>query len=175
MGKRGPAPKPTKLREAQGNPGRKKIAKSEVAPQPGIPPIPSFLTPMAKREWKRVSKLLAGLGLLSELDMAALAAYCVAWDRFRRSELKLRGNKELVVTNALGYKAQNPWLQVANKAQDQMNKFFKEFGLTPAARVGLSPTIPPDENRVPEPRDPLADLLKDIDGAPRTHEPPARA
>lgn len=44
-----------------------------------------------------------------------------------------------------GHVQQNPWLQVANKALEQMHKLLAEFGLTPASRsrVAAMPSLTP--------------------------------
>jgi len=81
--------------------------------------------------------LLLKLGLLSKLDMASIAAYCVVYDRWRKAELKVRRHGELIVINSMGYLQQNPWLNVANKCLQQMKEFYAEYGLTPAARTKL--------------------------------------
>lgn len=43
--------------------------------------MPRFLGKAASKEWKRITPLLIDLGLLSGLDLAALAMYCQAYGR----------------------------------------------------------------------------------------------
>jgi phage terminase small subunit len=50
----GPAPKPTALKLVQGNPGKRKLNKSE--PKfCGAPVCPAWITDVARAEWKRDS------------------------------------------------------------------------------------------------------------------------
>ncbi len=76
MARRGPAPKPTRMKVLAGNPGKRPLNRREPQPKPGLPRCPAQLSEEAKREWKRISKELDRLGLLTVLDRAALSAYC---------------------------------------------------------------------------------------------------
>jgi P27 family predicted phage terminase small subunit len=151
MGERGPAPKPTALRELEGNPGHRPINRSEPKPEPGAT-CPDWLSDDAKAEWARVAPELEGLGLLTKVDMAALAAYCVAYGRWMAAEKQIAIEGHTFVT-AAGYVAQHPAVGIANKAMEQIHKFSKEFGLTPSARGRMS--VPGKE----EQSDPMAKLL----------------
>jgi phage terminase small subunit len=74
---RGPKPIPAHLKLVRGNPGRRPI-KPGTQVAPSLPePLP-FLCDDAKAEWARVVPALYALRLLSKLDTAALAAYCVS-------------------------------------------------------------------------------------------------
>jgi P27 family predicted phage terminase small subunit len=77
-GRRGPPPKPTKLKLAAGNPGKRKLNEREPQPAGKAPAQPAWLSDRAKVEWKRIVPELLTLGLLSRIDLAALAAYCQA-------------------------------------------------------------------------------------------------
>jgi hypothetical protein len=74
----GRKPKPTVLKLITGNPGRRPLNRREPKLRPGIPSCPPHLSPEAKREWSRVIPLLAECRLVTEVDRAALAAYCQA-------------------------------------------------------------------------------------------------
>lgn len=78
----GRKPKPTKLKVLQGNPGKRKLPKNEPKPDPVIPDCPSHLDAIAKKEWKRFAKVLDKLGLLTEIDGSAFAAYCDQYSRW---------------------------------------------------------------------------------------------
>ena len=136
MGARGPKPKPTALRIAQGNPGRKKINKTEPKPAPAIPYCPNHLTGRAKQEWRRIAPILKSLGLLTELDRAALAAYCQAYATWAKAIRLIKNRGELIKTSK-GYLQDNPWNWIANRSLKQMESFFSEFGLSPAARTRI--------------------------------------
>jgi len=144
MGRRGPSPTPTKLKILRGNPGRRRVNKAEPEPKTEIPVSPKHLQKEAQAEWKRISKQLSDLGLLTKVDRAGLAAYCVAWERWVHAEQRIigfdeQGNetkepKGLVFITKNGYPIQNPYLNIADKAMGQMVKLLAEFGMTPSAR-----------------------------------------
>lgn len=138
MGTRGPKPLPNNVHRMNGNPSKKSAHEltDTVRPVIEIPRAPDHLLPDAKKEWRRISKELEILGLISKIDMAALAVYCQAYARWRQAENKLReaGDSGLYDTTPNGYKQISVWLQISNRAVDQMHKFMAEFGMTPSSR-----------------------------------------
>jgi len=130
---RGRKPKPTALRELEGNPGKRRYNAREPKPVRGAPSCPSHLSPTAKAEWKRLIGQLVLLGMMSQLDRAALAAYCQTYGRWVEAERKLRETPALIKLPS-GYVQQNPWLAVANKQLELMAKMMAEMGLTPTSR-----------------------------------------
>lgn len=133
----GRRPKPTALKELAGNPGKRALNKNEPKFS-GLPTCPSHLDKQAKAEWKRVSKELSAVGLLTAVDRAALAAYCQCWSRWVQAEQKIQETSLVVKAAKSGYPIQNPFVSIANTALDLMKKFLTEFGLTPASRSRLS-------------------------------------
>lgn len=147
MGQRGPKPLPSNVHRMRGNPSKKHQSEliDAVQPEVAIPKVPDHLLPEAKREWRRISKELELLGLVTKIDRAALAAYCQAWGRWVFAEKKLKelGDSGLVETTPSGYKQMGAWLQISNRALDQMKSFMAEFGMSPSARsrVTASPQM----------------------------------
>jgi P27 family predicted phage terminase small subunit len=78
-------------------------------------------------------KLLA-LGVMSEIDKAALATYCQAWGRWVEAEQLLATEGLVTVAPNNGYIMPSPYLSIANKAMEQMMKALIEFGMTPSSR-----------------------------------------
>ena len=132
----GRKPKPTALKELQGNPGKRPLNKREPKPT-GTPTCPSHLDDNAKKEWRRISKELTAIGLLTSVDRAALAAYCCAYSRWAAAEENIQKFGTVIKSPKSGYPVQNPYVSVANTALDLMRKFATEFGLTPASRSRL--------------------------------------
>ena len=95
--------------------------------------------PTAKAEWKRLARYLHDLGIISELDRAALAAYCQAYGRWVEAERKLKETPHLLRTPA-GYVQPSPWLAISNKNVELMHKFMSELGLSPVSRSRVSTT-----------------------------------
>lgn len=71
--------------------------------------------------------------MLTQVDRAALAAYCQAYGRWVEAEEKLKETPALVKMPS-GYIQQNPWLTVANKQMELMGRYMGELGITPASR-----------------------------------------
>jgi P27 family predicted phage terminase small subunit len=149
---RGRRPKPTALKKLQGNPGKRKLNPDEPAPPAGIPECPDYLDVLARREWKRVSALLAASGILTEIDGTALAAYCQAYSHWLDAEGQVRKLGTIVKTPS-GYPILNPHVVLAKQAMQQMHKFLVEFGMTPSSRSRL-------RIEKPAPEDPLDAFLK---------------
>ena len=152
--KPGPPPKPTALKKLAGNPGKRALNPAEPKPPtPDRPPYaPRHLNDDAKKEWRRMVKVLMGMGLYTEADQAALAMYCQAWGRWIHAERMVEEDGEVLVSSETGNYYQNPWFHVANKAWDQMLRMLGRFGLSPADRARL-PIAAPEE------QDELAALL----------------
>jgi P27 family predicted phage terminase small subunit len=147
MGARGPRPTPKRILDNRGS-WRAKTRKDEPTPAPGLPPCPDFLDDAARAEWSRISLELLALGLLTNIDRAALAAYCVAWSRWQAAETKINDLGIFVAVKrrhrkgAQGGMVVNPWLAVADRAMKQMREFAGEFGMTPATRTRAAAAKP---------------------------------
>lgn len=145
MGRRGPPPKPSALRALEGNPGKRAVNHKEPKPPAVVPPCPKELPDAAKKEWRRISKVLAPLGLLTEMDLAALAAYCTLYARWLEAEDKVR-ELGMLVKSPNGYPMQSPYLNIAQGALKQMRGYLQEFGLSPAARSRVTVEEPERED-----------------------------
>ena len=84
--KPGTKPKPTHLKLVTGNPGKRTLNRKEAKAKAAIPFPPVHLTADAVEEWNRVATDLYNLGVLSEIDRAALAAYAQAYGRWVQAE-----------------------------------------------------------------------------------------
>jgi len=143
------------LNELRGNPGKRKN-KREPQPTPAGRACPAWLEGEAAEEWARIAPELERLGLLTVVDIPALAGYCQAYQRWREAERQVK-----VVTTAGG-------LQMAisqgieGMARDRlrlMKTLAAEFGFTPASRSRVA-AMPPE---VVDPFEEFAGL-KGIDG-----------
>lgn len=145
-GQRGPKGLPANVHMLQGNRSKKNMADllNEVRPPVSIPTPPEHLLDEAKAEWDRITAQLEPLGLVTEIDMAVLAAYCQAFARWCRAEsqLKALGDAALIEVTPNKFKQQSALLLIANRAEERMLKLATEFGMTPAARARVSPSNP---------------------------------
>lgn len=71
--KPGTKPKPSHLKLIEGNRGKRPLSRKE-AKTTALPDPPPYLAAVALEEWHRVASWLHKIGLLSEVDRAALAA-----------------------------------------------------------------------------------------------------
>ncbi len=108
-------PKPTPLKLLAGTYRRDRATGREARPRPDLPPCPSHLNPAARREWRRTARDLYGLGLLTRIDRAALAAYCQAWGRWVEAEEALRRHGVMVRAPS-DYPMQSPYLSSSSTA-----------------------------------------------------------
>lgn len=159
-----------------GNPGKRSLKPDTIQPeQPdGVLPAPAFLSKDAREEWKRLAPQLHNLGLLTNLDRAAFAAYCQTWGRWAAAERQLvrDGRKRGAVAGGTliktisGNLIQNPVVGIANAAKTQMVKYAAEFGFTPSARTRV-------QNAAPQAARSAANTANaPADGAPSATEPP---
>ena len=142
---RGRPPKPTAVKKAEGNPGKRPLNTSEPRLPPALPDPPATLTGEALVEWNRVAPELFTAGVLTASDRGALAGYCQAWADW----VKARGYlaDKMIMTTPNGFEIPSPWVAIANKALDKMLKIASEFGLTPSARarIHVEPLKTPEE------------------------------
>jgi P27 family predicted phage terminase small subunit len=156
---------PAALQLIHGNAGKKSLgALMEEIKNPPVPvaapPMPDWLSDNAVAEWERIIGILLTLGLVSKLDMMALATYCEAaadWQRFRRKIAEHNANnddKGDVQTFATGAKQISVWRQLANDAEKRATAAGAQFGLSPMARRNLKTTQAPQGELFPnEPRE----------------------
>ena len=149
MGRRGPAATPTAVKRMRGNPGKRPLNDREPTPDAAMPHAPAHLTKEARAEWRRVARRLHNAGVLTYVDRGVLAVYCQAYGRWAEAERALQLNGMMVETPN-GYQQQSPWVNIANKAMEQMIRAARELGLTPASRSAI---------KVEKPAESLADLL----------------
>ena len=133
MATRGRKPKPTAMKELEGNPGKHPLNTSEPKPNKKAPACPKWLEPEAKKEWRRLAKQMEAIGILTEVDMAAFAAYCQSYARWKEAQEHIDSGGSTFETDK-GYQQQTPWVGIANTNQKLMLQAASEFGLTPSSR-----------------------------------------
>lgn len=142
---RGRKPKPAHLRLIEGNPGKRALPKGVKIEPAAAPEPPKFINGYACEEWDRIAPGLALMGLLTDIDLAALASYCQSYAVWRQATEAinkmaasdmLTGGLMIKTTN--GNAIQNPLVGTANKAASDMVRYAAEFGMTPSARVRLN-------------------------------------
>jgi P27 family predicted phage terminase small subunit len=143
MGARGPAPKPTALKELAGNPGKRPLNRREPKPRVKIPKPPSWLEGEGLKEYRRVARMLVELRVLTEADGVALAAYAQQYQRWIDAEEQVR-KLGMLIKSPNGFPIYNPYLSIANQALKTMRQLMGEFGMTPASRSRIE-AMPAEE------------------------------
>ena len=142
----GPPRTPTNLKLLRGNPGHQKL---RAEPQPLIPKTcpepPPHVTGYAADEWWITAPELHRLGLLTRVDVPALAIYCHAYGQWRLAAetlAKMAANDPvtggLLIKTKYGDVAQNPLVSITRKHAADMVRYGSEFGLTALARSRLA-------------------------------------
>jgi P27 family predicted phage terminase small subunit len=120
---------------------------AEVNPALGPPEAPTFLSAAARQEWDRVCPLLFAAGLLTHVDGAVLAAYCVSFARWREAEQLLADPATDLLVPAVSKDRQvpNPLVGIAARAMRDAMRFAGELGMLPAMRSKICATPPPPD------------------------------
>jgi len=145
--RRGPKPKPKATHILQGTFRADRHGDTPDFPL-RAPSPPDHLDAIAKKEWKRVVKILLAARVLTQADRSALAAYCVIYSRWVEAEKKVLEYGAVLISKDNKMPYQSPYLNVASRALDQMLRFLVEFGLSPSSRSrvkGTGPVGPIDE------------------------------
>jgi P27 family predicted phage terminase small subunit len=154
MAQRGRKPKPTAIKVLEGNPGKRPLNTNEPKPEKKAPKCPTWLEPEAKKEWKRMSKTLEAIGILTQVDNVAFAGYCQAYARWKEAEEFLTKHGTIFKTPS-GYIQQVPQVSIAQTYLKIMKDFCSEFGLTPAARSRISVSTTEGSSE-----DPMEEMLR---------------
>ena len=102
-----------------------------------VPRCPGHLKGEARRAWRSVGQKLTDMGVLTEVDLHALEAYCVVFARWREAETHLEGDDALMTLGggATGLVlVPSPYLKIAEDCLKQMRAWMNEFGITPSSR-----------------------------------------
>lgn len=141
-----PIPQPAKLRILKGNGKDRDQAHKKVRQQPQdvpfLPDAPAHLPELAREQWDHVCAGLRRMEIAGPVDVAALEAFCLAYQDMRdaHADIAARG---LWVTGSQGQQVANPMLNAAAKARGQIATIGAQLGLTPAARLRM--TLPEKE------------------------------
>jgi P27 family predicted phage terminase small subunit len=142
---RGRKPLPSNVVRLRGNPGKRRLNDAEPQPVAKAPACPPCLGEEASKEWQRLAKELAELGLLTGLDRNLLAAYCQAHALWVEAVASI-GRYGTMVKSPNGYPMQSPYVAVANKQVEIMVRIAAELGMTPSSRtrIRVGPKGPED-------------------------------
>ena len=95
------------------------LNENEPRPEVAVPDCPPELGPVARREWDRLVGDLAALRILTNLDRAALAAYCGAYALWAEATEAIQ-KYGAMIKSPTGYPVQSPYLAIANRQAEIM-------------------------------------------------------
>tara|TARA_R110000824_G_scaffold119224_1_gene273199 strand:+ start:2058 stop:2534 length:477 start_codon:yes stop_codon:yes gene_type:complete len=140
--------KPTKIKELQGTLKGERVLENEmqVSLVSQIPFAPDWLTEIGVEEWNNVCSELHGKGMLHQIDLRLIEAYCNAMALHIETEILLREKGRIQVfknpDGTVKHTQAIPYQKIANDALDRALKLATQFGLTPSARTSIQqPTL----------------------------------
>jgi len=135
MGRRGPAPTPTRAKMLRGETRPSRLNLHEPTPSPDVPKIPADMDADAKVVWRRVLRDMRHTGVIRAADADILRCYCEAVSRYAQAARLYAQSGP--ITKRDGNLVKNPLHQVARDNADEIRQFARELGLSPSERVGL--------------------------------------
>lgn len=147
-------PKPTALRELDGNAGHRAANGREPSVDIDLPEPPEYLDSRAREEWARVGRQLFIARVITALDRANFAAYCQAVSSHERAEVAMRTQEKLIYSDGTDEKTRGRAVHLFNVASGQRRQALNEvqrlgieFGLTPASRAKIR--VPDAQGELP--------------------------
>lgn len=159
----GNRPKPTKLKLLQGNPGRRPINYKEPQPKRGIPKMPKWLKefPVAIKEWKRESKELNDMGILTTAEGGALAMRCYLAAEIQEMAIEIKKEGRVAYMSRMDSLGNEIFEAKTNPKCVQIKNLITEYrqtgillGLDPSSRTKL-------KVEKPKQRDEAEDFLRE--------------
>ena len=150
---------PVSVQLAKGNPNRltkaeikaRQEAEESFKPNDDDIKVPGWLDKEGKSEWKRVSRELKELNILTNIDTTALGMYCDAYSKYQLATKKINEEGMFIeYTNKAGATniIEHPAVKAQVKYADLIKKLCSEFGLTPSSRARI--TLPKQEEEKEE-------------------------
>lgn len=154
--KTGGQPKPPQLHIIQGTfredrHGSKDAVLSEQVLSK-VPAPPPMVSAVFKRWWKSYCEDLIQVGVLTQRDLKAVHMLCDAHEQFElaceiRDEATRNGT--LYSYNDSGNPVKHPVLAEILSLRPIIQKYQKELGMTPTARLRITPRIPDQKTKKP--------------------------
>lgn len=158
----GRRPKPTAIKIAQGNPGKRKINELEPQPEPGEGLPPGMLSKRGKRIWSELAPMLLANKVLTVADHTGLGLFCL--QAAQAEELAQEISKKGILVKGVlrdgqgrkigDTKVVHPGFRALTHLVKEVRSWLLEFGMTPASRTKVTKVVRPEELK----KDPLGEL-----------------
>ena len=98
---------------------------------------PAYLSPEARKEWRRITRLYKEFEtpLINNLDANLLEIYCEASATYHKAMEKVRESSEVYAVKGDPHPRKNPWLVVANEAASRIQRTGESLLLDPVSRA----------------------------------------
>lgn len=140
-GRRGPPPKPTRLKLLNANAGKHRLNTREPQPAKGTPRCPADMPPEGRKCWNRVAGRLRDMGLLTLAEREALESYAATYDLWKSCMAFIRSHGRTYPTRDskgnITSLQQFPEVAIANRCALLLKAYQQELGLTPASRTRI--------------------------------------
>lgn len=103
------------------------------------PPVPKYLAPHAKAEWKRIMPQLISRRIITKADLAGVENYCSMIGTIRQIEEERAAAGGAIDVKLFG---------VLNRAAQTARQLAAEYGLTPTSRARIGNAMPDDDGEV---------------------------
>lgn len=137
----GRVPQPARLRVLKGNGVDRDVAHKKVRPQPRAVSITveasPWLPPLAVEMWQRVVPELQRIGILGNVDLGVLEAFCMAYARWRDCQA-IVDVEGLLHTGDKGATVRHPAAVLGNQFSAEIRQLGVQLGLSPAARLRMT-------------------------------------
>jgi P27 family predicted phage terminase small subunit len=129
---------PTVLKIAAGNPGKRRLNRSEPSPPPAPATPPDALDADGLERWYRLYPMLTDMGVMTAAENDMLIRYCNMAAQFDECQR--------ILQKQFDFKVANHQLKLA----DKLLNIEKQFGMTPASRSGIIAKKPKQETDATE-------------------------
>jgi P27 family predicted phage terminase small subunit len=136
----GRPPKPTRIKELTGNPGKRALNKDEPQFTADGLTCPRWLNAEARKEWGRVVKLLKAQRVVTAADRGALAAYCVSYARWQEAESALNEGGLTQDIPVLDRHGEVVGSKTVARKEITIGQQYQRLMVTAASRLGLDPS-----------------------------------
>jgi P27 family predicted phage terminase small subunit len=145
----GRPPKPTAVKIAEGNRGKRPLNKQEPDPEylDDLRP-PEWLNTIARQIWAEIAPGLRKAKLLTVISAVPLAMGCSAWADYMEASRKVDQTGQVLISKksskneeGTAYTYVNPWVHAKSMAFKQALAVFSRFGMTPVdlTRIAINP------------------------------------
>jgi P27 family predicted phage terminase small subunit len=129
--------KPYAVKVAEGNRGKRKLVDDDVKPEGDVVKPPDMFDDIAIETWDAIVKRMPE-GTYKSVDQTMLRCFCEEVAIYKRASATIfSSNSQLIIINSKGSEQKNPWLDVRDKAINNIQKLGVRLGLDPIARISL--------------------------------------